>query len=227
MGCTACGVEYDSGAGASSCDLAAEGYYLPSDDLAATACPKNANCAGGRQAPAPEKGFWQPLSTYAEARFIYRCPRKTCIGATSSDPCWAMDSFRTDDDGGGGGGGGGGSNASAGCSAERRNLCTEGAWAALCGSCMDGYIYRSETKACGPCQQATTTTFAALGAVAGAALVVALAWLAIAYDWLPAGCCDGQSFLCYRVLRNIDSGALRCCWVTFQIIMFVFIHIAC
>jgi hypothetical protein len=31
-------------------------------------------------------------------------------------------------------------------------LCTEGATAALCGSCKQGYIYRPTSKICKPCK---------------------------------------------------------------------------
>jgi hypothetical protein len=92
--CEACGEGTNSSAGSSSCDLAAEGYYLDPRTLLSTPCPSHANCSkGGKLLPLPLKGYWVARNQdLLHVDKMYLCQRSTCKGGSTNSPdeeaCW-------------------------------------------------------------------------------------------------------------------------------------------
>ena len=110
LGCKSCAAGYWSSTTAVSCDLAASDYYLvPVASVGSGSgmteeggnwgapntsapCPANAVCAGGRQAPVPDRGWWVDRSRYQYAGELYRCSRSTCQGGRAMNAsCFAGD----------------------------------------------------------------------------------------------------------------------------------------
>jgi len=151
LSCTTCANGYDSLDGASDCILAALDYYLvPSkfkynESHTAASCPQHMNCAGGKHAPAPEKGYWVDRSSYEFVKDVYPCPRRTCTGSKSTDSCWTADNITTD--------------VESGPCEENTLLCMEGSRGPLCGSCETHYIFKPISRVCEPCDRAVKWTF--------------------------------------------------------------------
>ena len=113
LGCKGCPSEYGSSTQANSCDLASVGHFLVpvrsgkrgsegdsggSPNVTAP-CPAHSVCAGGRQAPVPDKGFWVDRCRYAYAAELYVCTRSTCIvGQAINASCFAGDKAYPDYD---------------------------------------------------------------------------------------------------------------------------------
>ncbi len=218
--CSSCATEYSSAVGASQCNLAAVGYYLTGESnfKVAAPCPSNANCAGGNQAPAPEKGFWSHRKAYEYTDTVYRCYRDTCTGANSNSSCWsaarffheengdehhASDEEGDDDD----------EDGENPCTASAV-LCSEGAAGPLCGTCQENYIYRSETKRCHTCEAVHTNTLIICGMAAAITLVV----VAVYMGWIRVPYC-GEHSVAVAFFKSIDTGALKVLWVTYQIVI--------
>jgi hypothetical protein len=89
-----------SAPGASRCDRAVEGYYVPDPTAVnpvAKKCPRHASCAGGHFLPSPKKGFWSdPTSSTSAAAKIYECTRDTCTGAKGNHSCWTATNMDTE-----------------------------------------------------------------------------------------------------------------------------------
>jgi hypothetical protein len=185
--------------------LANKGYYLAPFSLntdgnaESVACPKEATCDGSLRAPIPRKNFWVDRSKYDFSADIYACPRHTCRGANTTT-CWDRKAYRSkldDDD-------------SERCDSDALQ-CGVGASGPLCGSCETGYIYRSETKECGPCEDAKTTTFVA-GAVAVSALVFAIAVTMVVIPNAP----KYRTSIVFKFFSSFDSGSFKVIWVTYR-----------
>jgi len=93
-------------------------------------------------------------------------------------------------------------------------LCSEGSSGPLCGSCEVGYIFRSEIKQCGPCDDAKASSFIATG-FAGCILAIIAG---MTTGFIPVLPCMKENRVVYFI-RSLDSGSLKVIWVTFQIIM--------
>ena len=145
-GCETCAGGLTSVEGARSCLRAAKLYYLPNNVVAlqqagektlrngtvSEACPDNAVCLGGLDAPRPSAGFWSDRREYSDTFTIYQCSRETCKGAlvtnsSGNQSCWHQAAFvkgslsGEDDD--------------SGCNDQGHLLCTTGANGYLCGTC--------------------------------------------------------------------------------------------
>jgi hypothetical protein len=192
--------------GAVECELANKGYYLDPFGLntngnpESVACPKEATCGGSLRAPIPRKNFWVDRSKYDFVADLYRCPRHTCLGANTTT-CWDRKEYRSEDDD---------NNDSERCNSDALQ-CGVGASGPLCGSCETGYIYRSETKECGPCEEAMTTTFAA-GAVALAALMLSIAVTVVVIPNTP----NVRTSIAFKFFSSFDSGSFKVIWVTYR-----------
>lgn len=97
--CSACASFEYSESGATSCDLALEGYYFPptsssSSASSVTECPSNSYCAGGYDLPKPESGYWVERRSAKYASTMQRCTRNTCKGGADAEivngtSCWS------------------------------------------------------------------------------------------------------------------------------------------
>ena len=205
--CSECALGTDSAPGASECALAAGGYYPDPSGVGTAECPLNAVCRGNDEMPLPLEGFWVERRALKFAGNVFRCPRQTCTGASEEQPggrrltvgdsCWAKRSYSP------------GSNLT--CNADEL-LCTTGAAGPLCGSCVEGYSYSSSTLTCIECNDAGF--HAAL--VIGACLVLGALALALFAGRLKVPAWLSRSWP-VQTLRQIDGGALRVCWATYQV----------
>ena len=85
----------------------------------------------------------------------------------------------------------------------------------LGGTCTEGYIYRGETKVCHVCEKVHTNAMIVCGVMATlCALVFALATGRINLPF-----CRGCDSVVAQFLASIDIGALKVCWVTYQIVI--------
>jgi hypothetical protein len=148
-----CDVGKSSYAGSSSCDIAAEGYYIDIDG-SSQECPSNAACSGGLSWPVPLEGYYIDRSNIDTADRVDKCHRKSCsVKATANvSSCWLVACyadadmyFSVDDD-----------NVNSECKSsvcEDKSLqCMEGSDGVLCGSCSDGYTYSSSAQTCLACE---------------------------------------------------------------------------
>jgi hypothetical protein len=148
-----CDVGKSSYAGSSSCDIAAEGYYIDIDG-SSQECPSNAACSGGLNWPVPLEGYYIDRSNIDTADRVDRCHRKTCIVKATANvsSCWLVacyadaDMYFSADDG----------TVNIECKSsvcEGKSLqCMEGSDGVLCGSCSDGYTYSSSAQTCLACE---------------------------------------------------------------------------
>ena len=131
---------------------------------------------------------------------LYPCKRETCTGSgPDDDKCWSRSSFHE----------GKRSEVNSECKADAL-LCAVGSSGPLCGSCTPGFIYRANVKSCGPCDEAQATTL--YGVIAGLVLVALAGAVA-------AGLIPSPSPSLSHICRSIDSGSLKVCWATYQIIL--------
>jgi hypothetical protein len=93
--CTACASFEYSLSGATSCDLAVEGYYFPPRSDSVESCPSNSYCRGGYDLPKPASGYWVERRSWKYATTIQRCSRDTCKGGAEHEvvngtSCWSV-----------------------------------------------------------------------------------------------------------------------------------------
>lgn len=133
-------------------------------------------------------------SDYDHVDDVYKCHRLTCIGSNSNHSCWNDKAYNNskgvDDDE---------------CNANDL-LCLEGALGPLCGSCGVGYIYRSELKQCGPCDDAKVSSFIALGLVGVIGGMIGGMLLGL----IPVHPVMKENTAAY-FLKSLDSGSLKVC----------------
>jgi len=174
-------------------------------------CPAHSVCAGGRQAPVPDKGFWVDRSRYAYAAELYVCTRSTCIGGQAINAsCFAGDKAYPDYDDRKEG-----TAIPPGCADPPEGtslLCSEGARGYLCGSCSQGYIYRSEQRECVVCEDAANVTLLVLSITA----FVAIAGFVLLRTRNTPFVQDSSA---YKLISNIERGSIKVVWVTAQIIV--------
>lgn len=132
--------------GSRACLRAAKLYYLPASVVARqqagdktlrngtrpAACPPNAVCLGGLEAPMPAAGYWSDRKEYAYTATVYKCSRQTCKGAavtnsSGNSSCWHQAAFV--------GGVLSGADDDKGCNDQGQLLCTKGSNGYLCGTC--------------------------------------------------------------------------------------------
>jgi hypothetical protein len=94
--CSACSSFEYSREGATSCDLAVEGYYFPpNSDSSVTICPTTSYCRGGDNLPKPFSGYWVDRSSSRYSQRVLRCARDTCKGGAEHEivngtSCWSV-----------------------------------------------------------------------------------------------------------------------------------------
>ena len=212
--CQVCPFGRSSYTGASSCDLAAPGYYLLPPELSAVSvCPKNAFCEGGDKLPRPSKGFWVGRKNIIFADRIYKCARETCMGASpgmlkrdtgnfTNSTCWSTSFYSLPD-----------SERLEACGNAAELVCEQGADSALCGSCKSGYVYASSTNSCIKCKNALVTD----GIILGTALALAMLALALRNGLVVLPRCIENSWVA-GIARQVDSGSVRTMIITYQIV---------
>lgn len=203
LSCSSCTAAYSSRPGSTRCDIANVNYFLSPSKLndagftESVACPKEATCAGALRAPVPRKGHWADRGSYKFVDDIYECPRNTCKGANST-VCWDREAYASGEDIGGR------------CDVDQLQ-CEVGALGPLCGSCGPGFIYRSESKSCGPCEDAKAVTFVAGGIAASAAAIALL----VIFGVLPAYPKFRKTTV-FKFFSSFDTGSLKVIWVTYR-----------
>lgn len=198
--CSKCDVGDDSYEGSSSCDLAAEGYYLFKGN--SKLCPENAVCVGENQAPIPKPDFWVDRRMYGYMGSIHACTRSTCmyVGRNTSDACWSELSFNSTSL----------SLIASNCDSNHL-ICSQGAVGPLCGSCKEGFIYQSETKTCKSCAD---TSLSIRILVMSLIIFMILFFLVIIFQSRNKKFDDVK-----KLISCFDSGSLKLLWATYQIIM--------
>ena len=145
----------------------------------------------------------------SHAVLIFKCTRDTCNGAVTMnstvlekaelgelDSCWTARDGKWVDQ----------------CSSSGLQ-CAEGSSGPICGSCKEGYIYKSSSRVCEKCVESMTFAAVALSVAA----VVSLMALAIFGGYLELPMCVQESWL-FGALSTLDSGTFRICWSTYQIV---------
>jgi hypothetical protein len=200
--CSNCEVGYSSSTGASSCDLAAEDYYIL--DHLKQSCPKNAVCVGKNQAPVPAEGYWVDRTSYAFMGDIHKCTTATCSvgsqmnGRNPWDACWTTtnSSHNTTQSSYPG---------STHCNNDKL-LCTEGAEGPLCGSCKTRFTYEYQSKTCKSCTDDSLSFRIILVATAASFLfAVIMIMLHVKHKFL-----DGAKIFA----SYISGGSLKVLWVS-------------
>jgi hypothetical protein len=221
--CTKCDSFVYSSSGATSCDLAVEGYYFPAKSYpqgSIAKCPPNAKCAGGLEQPKPNRDHWVERRSPKYAHKIEHCPRKTCKGGADRDmvngtSCWSVYFYNESwmrQYVGSGSGGGGDKELNSVCESDELQ-CLKGATGPLCGACLNGYIFSSSESQCVTCEEAW------MGGVIVfcVALVLIITIIIIFKNKRDFMAVFGRWWI-VGIISNLDDGALRVLWGSYQII---------
>jgi hypothetical protein len=194
--CSTCSLGASSFAGSSVCSVADSGYYISQKTGQSEKCPSHSTCAGGLYTPIPYDGYWVDHSDQAYAGVIYPCSRATCYPTNTNGSCWKVKTF----------------NAS---QCNRDDLqCIEGSGGPLCGSCLEGYVYRSAINKCTTCKSSQGLLFAVI-TLFSVAVLLAIVLFEV-----------NRRFKLIKKVRKalevfsfVDGGSLKVIWVTYQIIV--------
>jgi hypothetical protein len=211
-GCETCEGGLTSEEGSRACLRASNLYYLPSNIVAlskagnkllrngtrTTACPDNAICQGGLEAPMPVPGYWSDRRKYEYTAIIYKCSRETCKGAvvansSGNNSCWHQAAFLTENSG---------TDDDSGCNDQGQILCSKGANGYLCGTCETGYIYSGVTRKCTSCKGKSSQTLLIL-----IGLLVLGGIGSVFAEWI------GDKLI------KIDPGSVKVTWTTVRRVM--------
>ena len=200
--CSECPIGQDAAPGSPMCDLAAPGYFLGIGGVS-TLCPSNAECSGHGQIPRPMRDFWVGSLEQRSLKYmhkIYPCYRGTCTGMSKDSAfidCWTQTSVLSP---------------STACDSDAL-LCEDGARGPLCASCIENYVYSTTLDTCRPCSTSLPRAVTMLGA--GCVVLFIGAALRSGTLEMPAFVADS---VVVGTLRNVDAGAIRCLWTTYQIV---------
>ena len=196
--CEDCPTRLDSTPGSTTCELAAERYYIDPITGESTDCPANSKCDGGRYLPQPREGYYIELGDPLYAGDVYKCYRNSCSLENNNMSCWADQVNKS---------------TSTSCLADEL-ICSPGSRGPLCNACDEGFVYDTPLQYCRPCQDTHWGFFA----VAAIAFSVASIWAwALLRGRASLPTCLSKSWLA-GVAREVDTGTLRVCISTYQIV---------
>lgn len=161
------------------------------------ACPRNAECIGSLQVPAPDADYWVDRRSIEYADRIYKCSRLTCKGAEdANDPCWSYLSY---------------GNATEKNDCDSSDLqCSHGATGVLCGACIDGYSFNPTSQSCQTCHMDFSDVSAIIIATIAIIIIIGVYWVRSS-PWLLSRC----SMIRFDTL---ETGSVKVALVTAQIV---------